>query len=586
MKKLFAAALFLPLAAIAETPAYPNETDPNSPRFSKLDPAKPDEILRQDVTGDGKPEVLERWWGGKRVRFFNEAGAMKPDAIWGDTINGAMQVDLDGDGYYDGPGDYNVKWHDSDSDGIPDLEVYNNNPKTGSTSNFPTSVYFVTIDPENTGMLMDIDWNDMTAGWTRLSSPTNWRSNYHGNATFLKEHLPIWAIETPEYSWENPFLFFDPDGDGLSEVSVRVADAREFLDSTKNRARFDGIIDEAWVSFDLDNNSGWGTSVSYDMTLHVNGKPGVDYRDDVHDYPGLKAPDWVMPFYRHPEWRKQTRFRYINRESAIQRIFSGSWEQAILTFDEDGDCHRWERVELYYPGNPYIRNRKNKDSIIRHVQSDSLGDRAEWDMDFSGKGKMYRAPWDGKIHLRGAERGAWLVDRKAQYNGTNQPNGRASTKEAENFEDVIQYFDSDGDGWIDRVVYDYDGDKTPERTDDLKVLGVPVEGPLLDAATMDWNALRQENADAVNRSWREAQRLFHAALRHGFADSEVIGLTKAPSVGERYVNAWWIKEGILRKVLAAAPAEQHPAILKAHYLNDTAAMDGLMEALSTQAKAH
>ena len=582
MKKLIAAALVLPLAAFAETPCHPNETDPDSPRRSKLDVAKPDEIIRLDITGkNGKADIIERWWGGKRVRFFDEAGTLKPDAAWGDTINGAMQVDIDGDGYYDGPADYNVKWHDSDGDGIPDIEVFNTNPRVGAEALFPTGVYFVTIDPENTGMLMDIDWNDMSIGWTRWDTPTNWRSNYHGNATFLKEHIPIWAVENPEYSWENPFLFFDPDGDGLSEVSLRVADERAFIGEGKNRVRFDGLIDEAWVSYDLDNNSGWGTSVSYDFTLNVKGEHGLAYHDDIHDYPGLKAPEWTKPFYRHPDWRQQTRFRYIKRDSAIQRIFSHQWEQATMTFDEDGDSYRWERVELYYPGNPYMRSRKNPNSLIRHPQSDSLGDRAEWDADFSGKGKLYRAAWDGKIHLVGAESGAWLVDRGAKFYGGIHPNGRASKAEAGKLADVILYADTTGDGWINQITYDYDGDKKPERVDDLNALGVPVKGPILDVSTMDWNALRQENAKAANLSWQQAQRLFHAALRHGFADKDVIGLIKAPSVGEKYVNAFWIKEGILRKLLAAAPEAQRSAIIKAHYLNEIPALTAQMEALAS-----
>ena len=146
---------------------------------------------------------------------------------------------------------------------------------------------------------------------------------------------------------------------------------------------------------------------------------------------------------------------------------------------------------------------------------------------------------------------------------------------------MILYADTTGDGWINQITYDYDGDKKPERVDDLNALGVPVKGPLLDVTTMDWNALRLENAKAVNRSWGEAQRLFHAALRHGFADKEVIDLIKAPSVGEKYVNAFWIKEGILRKLLAAVPETQRSAIIKAHYLNDIPALTAQMEALAS-----
>ncbi|MBU3666379.1 MAG: hypothetical protein FGM15_10970 [Chthoniobacterales bacterium] len=569
----------------APKPAYPNETDPDSPRRSKLDPSRPDEILRIDATGDGKPDVIERWVGGRRVRFFDEAGATKPEDTFGDTINGAMQVDVDGDGYFDGPKDYTIKWADRDSDGIADIEAYNSNPKPGFPSVFGPSgaVFYMTIDPDNTGMLADLDWKDVSVDWTRWDTPTNWRPNYHGNATFLKEHAPIWAVETPEFTWENPFLFFDPDGDGLSEVSIRVADNRAFVGPGQMRLRFDGIVDEAWVSYDLDNNTGWGTTVSYDLTLYVAGKPGVDYSNDINEFPQLKAPEWAAPYYRNFDWRRQTRFRFIPRENAIQRLFGAQWEKAWITFDEDGDCYRWERVELYYPGDPYLLERNppkaGTKSIIRNTQSDSLGDRGEWDEDFSGKGHMYRAAWDGKIHLCGAESGAWLVDRDAAFNGSAHYNGRSPKEAATKVAEVIQYRDTNNSGWINQVIYDYDGDGQADRTDNLEELGVDTKGPVLDVTKMDWEALRKENAEAVNRSWREAQRMFHAALRHDFVDDAILKLIKAPSVGEKYRNAYRLKEDILRKVLAAAPTDQHRDILKAYYTNNVADLEKLMAAV-------
>src|SRR4051812_4800481 len=49
------------------------ETDPNSPRKSQLHSKTPDdEILRIDVDHDGDPDILERWWNGKRVRWLDE----------------------------------------------------------------------------------------------------------------------------------------------------------------------------------------------------------------------------------------------------------------------------------------------------------------------------------------------------------------------------------------------------------------------------------------------------------------------------------------------------------------------------------
>ena len=563
--------------------ACPSETDLQSPRHSALGEQPHDNILRTDLDRDGDPDILERWWNGKRVRWFDENDDASAADVWGDMVSDALQVDVDGDGFYDGPADYCVKWADTDRDGIPDVQVFNKNPHGTSKTVFASSgaIWYVTIDPDNTGRLVDIKWSDLSTSWTRWDTPGNWRPNYHGNATFLKEHAPIWSVENPEYSWENPFMFFDPDSDGLSEISIRVADNRQFFGEGNNQLRFDGIVDEAWVSFDLDNDTGRDNEMDYDLTLHVNGAPGLDYSDQVHEYPALCAPDWVLPYYRHSEWRQQTRFVYLKREGAVGRLFGAEWKHAYLTVDEDDDSHRWERVELYYPGDPYVLRRQGKrgDSMIWHPQSDTLGDRGEWDTDFSGKAKLYRAEWDGKIHLLGAETGAWTVDRNREFWGGAHPNGRASTKVATKVGEVVQYRDSDGNGFFDTIIYDYDGDKIPDRTDNLLELGLSDKGSILDVTSNDWNALRRENAEAANRAWGHAQRLYRLAFRYGFVEEDALALSKASSVQEKYEHAYWLREIIIRHVLAEAPPALHPRLLKAYYSNNMNAMEACLRSM-------
>src|SRR5688572_17586862 len=61
------------------------------------------EILRLDADGDGRPDVLERWWNGKRVRWLDENGDLGGGDTRGDQVGDLLQVDVDGDGTYDGP---------------------------------------------------------------------------------------------------------------------------------------------------------------------------------------------------------------------------------------------------------------------------------------------------------------------------------------------------------------------------------------------------------------------------------------------------------------------------------------------------
>src|SRR5690348_18242458 len=84
-------------------------------RKSALKSATPDdEIVRLDINNDGKPDILERWWNGKRVRWLDENGDMLPTDTRGDQVADVMQIDKNGDGFYDSARDISIKWADND----------------------------------------------------------------------------------------------------------------------------------------------------------------------------------------------------------------------------------------------------------------------------------------------------------------------------------------------------------------------------------------------------------------------------------------------------------------------------------------
>jgi hypothetical protein len=580
-------ALLPPAATAGETPPIlPRETDPDSPRKSNL-AEKPDgKILRIDLDSDGDPDVFERWWHGKRIRWIDE----NDDATWNDVmpdgLGDALQIDMDGDGFYDGPGDLTIKWWDKDGDGIPDIEIYQENPGPTQTKAFTgSSHFFVSINLDQSSRFSGIDWRKLRTDFASYQNKVNWRPNYHGNSIFLKEHMPVWAIEDPRYNWENPFLFWDPDGDGCSEVAMRVTDTRRFVGPGQNRVSFDGIADEIWISYDIDNDASRDNEKDHDLTLYFAGGGGIDYRNDVHRFPGLAAPEWALPYYRHPEWRKIDHFFFIPHSEAMERVFSKKWGKAYLTFDEDDDCHRWERVELYYPGDPYILEHGNPKSVVRHNQADTLGDRGEWDEDFSGGGKLYFAPWSGGIHLLGAERGVWLVDKDRRYWGAAHPNELVSRKKATKPEEVVQFEDRDDNGFFDLITHDFDGDGTVDLTIDLKALGIDDTGTVIDPAALGWAGLRDAYAAHVRQSWQHAMRLHRDAMRLGFADADDAELTLATATSERRRNAYLIRMGVLRKVLEKADAAEHPEILRAWFGADPLAPGAVMSKVAAAGAA-
>jgi hypothetical protein len=102
-----------------------------------------------------------------------------------------------------------------------------------------------------------------------LHGTTDWLPDYNGNSIFLKVHRPPQSLPDPSLNWENPFAFFDYDGDGVSEMAMRWLDPVPPLD--KDQTRLSGVLSEAFVTFDLDNDSTKGNETDYDMSLRGAG---------------------------------------------------------------------------------------------------------------------------------------------------------------------------------------------------------------------------------------------------------------------------------------------------------------------------
>jgi ABC-type glycerol-3-phosphate transport system permease component len=442
------------------------EKDPSSPRHSQLKSTQPsDEIVRIDVDKDGDPDIIERWLNGKRVRWIDENDDMRPSDAQGDQVLDAMQVDRDGDGYYDGPEDINIKWVDDNGDGRPDVQIFAANPRLeqrGVSSG--TSVFMAFIDVDQDGVNGFIDWNTYEfnqANWrvppttspTHLIPPPNFSPDYMGNTIFLKQHLPPWVISDCRLNWENPFAFYDFDGDGCTEMSIRLLDdaPRPASDPSKSpKYTYTGFAFESYTGWDLDNDSTKGNEFDFDMTWRFasdpSGKKGgrIDYRKYSDPHPKMKAPQWVLDgkYFRFDSWRKIEDFCYVTHDKCFEETWKTDWAECWIVFDEDDDDHRWERVELYYPpADVYSTHRwegrkRGTGGLPGHAQSDTLGDRGEWDEDNSGKGKVYVGAWDGKIHLFGAEKGAWIVDEKAKYWGSSPVLGNSSPERAPKVEEL------------------------------------------------------------------------------------------------------------------------------------------------------
>jgi len=524
------------------------------------------EVLHLTIGGGSKPNVIERWWNGKRVRWLDESGRMQPDDLRGDQVGDVMQVDINGDGVYDGPEDMNVKWCDTDGDGIPDVEAISINPKTwgvGKANQTGAPVWMLFINHDQHGVLGWIDWSKFNFNCWAFTGMCNWLPNYHGNNDFVKTHVPAYALKDQRINWENPFSFYDEEGKGVTNMVMRWCAPQPIHGASVD---IDPVVNSGFISYDLDGNSGKGNESSFDMTLNGSGT-NIDISAMVHPLPHFVGDPKFDPCFYHNEWRRVKELVYMDRDKGYEIFFKTPWKFINFVFDEDGDDHRWERVELLNPtiingssqGPPVdiystarMNNAEHKTpGLDANPQSDSLGDRGEFDLTGSGGGKLYIGPFDRKFHLYGAKWGAWTVDKNAEFHGGSAEPTRHPA--ATQVEEVVKYTDTDGDGFIDTIEYDYHG----ARKIDFKVCLLdykdkdgksPEVAPLIDPAALGWKGLHEVFDKMAQDSWVEALDVYRAAWQRDLTTPELDTLAAASSMMQRYQNAYWIKEKIFRMI--------------------------------------
>lgn len=202
---------------------------------------------------------------------------------------------------------------------------------------------------------------------------------------------------------ENPFCFYDPDGDGLTEEAL-------LLDGE------DAYIRHIRLSFDADNDASDKRPYDYDLSLTATGpvRGAAEMCDSLRLLGGGQLP-------------------IIRWDRAREFVRGSRWQRILLVWDENdrniapddrATGERWEGVIA--EGVPGF-------AMVGGPGCGLVDKRYELDQDGDGRFRLYFSTIDGRIHLLGAERGWLRID--------GDSDGRADA--------VLQMEDRDGDDRFD-----------------------------------------------------------------------------------------------------------------------------------------
>ena len=323
---------------------------------SLIRPFKPDfsaKLKYIDLDKDGDPDLIQTTlFDSIPLYWVDDDDDMKAGDWEGDLDNDCLIIDRNRDGVFAGPGDLSLDWVDNNNDGIADMQVIveNSNPHITNYWDW-SSNYMWTIDKEQDETFHYINWKKLVQECWSHYGASNFYEDYHGQTLFQKAHLPSYRYSDLRYSWENPFLFYDTDDDGVTEMTIRLEDSGRFNnEKSKKNTVVDtyptGKVDRAFLSFDLDNDNGPSNEFDFDMTIYFTGD-GFLYNDQVHQFENMRGLSAADSLFYDNRWRKMNELIYADHDSAWPLIFNrGKWDQCWLVFDEDDDCERWERVEI------------------------------------------------------------------------------------------------------------------------------------------------------------------------------------------------------------------------------------------------
>ncbi len=374
-----------------------------------------------DRNGDGKPE--EVWFVDTDPRHHEQYRPILVKAIDEDgdlKFGGEPDLDSDlyiADWYADGTVDAVIDYEDLDGDQDVDrMAMYFYDKKYG------VWVWWSLDNGDDNLLWYDVDY-------MYYQPLCQYKTHFGGDESFFAFYIrPGTDHWTPFF--ENPFLFFDRDRDGVTEEVVRIAGEGDVIRTLR------------W-SFDVDNDAtlkhprdydvsvsayapGWTLTKGYesDFTLHIS-------KDESET-----ITLWGFPAY--PVMIRQKTIPFLNRQTWARVMMIWDENDVNIAWDEPGNyIERWEGIistPSQEPGYEFPQ--------IGGPNCGFFNRRFELILNPSGPNEYYFNPADHRIHLKNSNK-TWL---NVDFDGDKKPDMK------------YEWFDTDADGVTDRLTVDADAD--------------------------------------------------------------------------------------------------------------------------------
>ncbi len=411
---------------------FGNLIDSDTAMVRKVLADKPGKRHYVDHDGDGKPE--EVWFVDISPRHNSKNLPMLVKVVDedGDLVMGG-EPDLDSDLYiadWNGDGVFNVilDYEDNDGDQDADQMAFYFYDK-----NYGLRAWWGRDDGDDNLLWYDVDY-------TYYQQQCEMFTHFGGDETFVSFYIRPGDKQWTPF-WENPFLFYDVDHDGVTEEVFRIEAFGNQLYSVR------------W-SFDADND---GTSESpRDFDVSVSSFYGTAAAEEFGFKP-IKRPVLNFPigpsFSEHVTLRGFPTGEFLKRNSAKSFLHGVTAERALMTWDENDlniawdsrkilrTMERWEGVLA-----PRITDPGYEMPGIGGPSCGVFNKRFELVLQPEGPCAYYFNPSDRRIHVKNSDK-TWIsVD--YDYDGVADM--------------MYLWTDTDSDGTMDHLSVDVDGDEKPD----------------------------------------------------------------------------------------------------------------------------